>query len=189
MSDSLSKSVANNFKNISGDGLLYFTNRIIANIPFHSIRAFFYRYFLKIIMEEGSHIFMEAWFDTRKKFTLGKNSVINEKCRLDNRGGIYIGMNVSISSQVCILTGDHDIQSPDFAGRARAVNIEDRVFIGTRAMILPGVTLGEGCVVGAGSVVTKDVAPFTIVAGIPAKPIGHRNENLTYTTNYPRLFF
>lgn len=181
--------MTNKFQNIIGDGLLYFTNRIVANVPFHSIRAFFYKYFLNIKIEEESRIFMEAWFDTRKKFTLGKNSIINEKCRLDNRGGIYIGANVSISSQVCILTGDHDIQSPDFAGRARSVNIDDYVFIGTRAMILPGVTLGKGCVVGAGSVVTKDVAPFTIVAGIPAKPIGQRIEELTYTTTYHRSFF
>jgi acetyltransferase-like isoleucine patch superfamily enzyme len=181
--------VVNHLKNIGGDALLYLTNRIIANIPLHSIRLFFYRHFLLIEVAEGSHIFMEAWFDTRKKFTLGKNSTINEKCRLDNRGGIYIGDNVSISSQVCILTGDHDVQSPHFEGRARAVKIEDYVFIGTRAMILPGVTLGEGSVVGAGAVVTKDVPPFTMVAGVPAKSVGHRIKNLAYTAAYPRLFF
>jgi acetyltransferase-like isoleucine patch superfamily enzyme len=60
------------------------------------------------------------------------------------------------------------------------VLIEDYVFIGTRAMILPGVILGKGCAVAAGAIVTKSVVPFTIVAGVPAKPIGHRVENLEY---------
>jgi acetyltransferase-like isoleucine patch superfamily enzyme len=181
--------VTNQFKNIIGDGLLYFINRIVAHIPFFFIRSFFYKYFLKLEIGEDARIFMEAWFDTRKNFVLGKNSTINEKCRLDNRGGLYIGANVSISSQVCILTGDHDVQSPHFTGRARAVNIGDYVFIGTRAMILPGVTLGEGCVVGAGAVVTKDVAPYAIVAGVPAKLVGQRIKDLVYQPTYHRFFF
>jgi acetyltransferase-like isoleucine patch superfamily enzyme len=181
--------MASKFKVVFGELLVYVTNRIVANIPFHFVRLFFYRHIVKLKIGEGSHIFMEAWVDTRKNFFIGKNSTINEKCRLDNRGGIYIGDNVSISSQVCILTGDHDIRSPYFEGRVRPVKIEDYVFIGTRAMILPGVTLGKGCVVGAGSIVTKDVAPFAIVAGSPAKLVGHRTENLDYTAFYPRLFF
>lgn len=189
MISDLSKSAIDKFKNIIGDGLLYFTNRIVANIPFYSIRALVYKYLLKLEIGEDSRIFMEAWFDTRKNFILGKNSTINEKCRLDNRGGLYIGANVSISSQVCILTGDHDVQSPHFEGRVRAVNIEDYVFIGTRAMILPGVTLGQGCVVGAGAVVTKDVAPYTIVAGVPAKLVGQRIQDLAYIPTYHRFFF
>ena len=140
-------------------------------------------------ISKGSHIFMGAWFYCRKKFKVGVNSVINEKCRLDNRGGLTIGDNVSISAEVCIITADHDLQSPDFEGRLRQVVIEDYVFIGTRAMILPGVTLGKGCAVAAGAIVTKNVSPFTIVAGVPAKPIGHRIENLEYNCHYTRSFF
>jgi acetyltransferase-like isoleucine patch superfamily enzyme len=137
----------------------------------------------------GSFIFMYFWLDTKGNLKIGKNSVINQKCRLDNRGDIAIGNNVSISSEVCILTADHDLQNPKFNGRVRPVKIEDYVFIGTRAMILPGVTLGKGSAVAAGAVVTKDVPPFVIVAGVPAKPIGNRPKNLDYSCYYPRLFF
>lgn len=176
-------------KRIYFDGLLYLTNRVVTHIPFHSIRLCFYRYCLKLEIGTGSYIFMEAWFDAKKNFKLGKNSVINQKCRLDNRGNITIGDSVSISAEVCILTADHYPQSPDFSGGVSPVTIEDYVFIGTRAMILPGVTLGKGSVVGAGAVVTKDVAPFTIVAGVPAKPIGSRRTDLDYSATYHRLFF
>jgi maltose O-acetyltransferase len=176
-------------KKIHFDGILYLTNRVIANIPFHFIRGSFYKYCMGFEIATGSHIFMEAWFDNKRNFKMGKNSVINQKCRLDNRGGITIGDSVSISAEVCILTGEHDPQSPNFSGGVRPVSIENYVFIGTRAMILPGVTLGKGCFVAAGAVVTKNIDPFTIVAGVPAKPIGSRCHDLNYSASYPRLFF
>lgn len=179
----------NLIKRIRFDGLLYLTNRVVARIPFHFIRLSFYRYCLKLEIGANSNIFLEAWFDSKTNFKMGKNSIINQKCRLDNRGCITIGDNVSISAEVCILTADHDLQSSDFTTRIRPVNIEDYVFIGTRATILPGVTLGKGSAVAVGAVVTKSVPPFTIVAGVPAKPIGSRKSDLDYSPSYPRLFF
>jgi acetyltransferase-like isoleucine patch superfamily enzyme len=175
-------------KQILSEGLLYFTNYILNHIPFHFVRLSFYRIVLQFDIGSDSVIFMGAWFDTKKNFKMGNNSIINQKCRLDNRGGITIGDNVSISAEACILTADHDLQSCDFVGRTRSVTIEDYVFIGTRAMILPGITLGKGCAVAAGAVVTKSVAPFVIVAGVPAKPIGKRQAELQYRLNYRRLF-
>jgi len=176
-------------KQILGEGLLYFTNHVVNHIPSHFVRIGFYRVYLQFEIGSNSAIFMEAWFDARKNFKIGNHSVINQKCRLDNRGGITIGENVSISSEVCILTADHDLQSSDFTGRTRPVIIEDYVFIGTRATILSGVTLGKGSAVAAGAVVTKSVPPFTIVAGVPAKPIGMRPTDLKYLINYRRLFW
>lgn len=169
--------------------LLYITNRVVAHIPFHSFRLFFYKNFFGLKIGEGSHIFMNAWFDSWKNFEMGKNSVITQKCRLDTRGKITIGDNVAIAAEVIILTGDHDVKTSNFLGRIRPVVIEDYVFIGTRAMILPGVTLSKGCAVAAGAVVTGDVEPFTIVAGVPAKPTGKRPLDLDYSAHYPRLFF
>jgi len=111
---------------------------------------------------------------------MGNHSTINEECRLDNRGGITIGDNVSISAQVCILTADHDPGSPTFAGRERAVRIDDHVFIGTRAMILPGVTIGRGAVVAAGAVVTEgtQVPPGSLVMGVPARVVRDVDDGL-----------
>jgi acetyltransferase-like isoleucine patch superfamily enzyme len=143
---------------------------------------------MKFDIGENSCIFMGAWFDTWGGFKIGKNSVVNHNCRMDTRGGITIGDNVSISADVFILTADHDLLDLKFQGRVGSVTIEDYVFIGTRAMILRGVTLGKGSAVAAGSIVTKDVLPFTIVAGIPAKKIGSRPKNLDYTCHYHKLF-
>ena len=103
-------------------------------------------------------------------------------------GGIQIGNAVSISSEVLILTADHDPGSTDFAGRNRKVIIEDYVWIGTRAMILPGVTIGRGAIVAAGAVVSKNVEPFTVVAGVPAQCIKKRRQDINYRLNYHRLF-
>ncbi|MBD0266465.1 MAG: acyltransferase, partial [Tolypothrix sp. Co-bin9] len=129
--------VINKLKQLVGEGLLYFANRIVNHIPFHFVRLGFYRSFLKFDIGLDSAVFMGTWFDTKSNFKLGNHSVINQNCRLDNRGGIIIGDNVSISADVCILTADHDLQSADFAGRTRPVTFEDYVFLGTRAMILP----------------------------------------------------
>jgi acetyltransferase-like isoleucine patch superfamily enzyme len=170
------------------DGLLFVCNRIVGHVPSHAVRKFFYRSVMKIEIGERSFIFCRAHFDARGGFRMGSHSAINEECRLDNRGGITIGDNVSISPQVCILTADHDPHSPTFAGRQRPVRIDDHAFIGTRATILPGTTIGRGAVVAAGAVVTREVAPLAIVAGSPAKEIGRRDPSLDYQVEYCRLF-
>lgn len=168
--------------------LLYIANRIVAHVPSHYFRLWFYRNMMGFRIGRQSYIFMDAWVDGRHGFAMGNNSVVNQNCRLDTRGGITIGDNVTVSADVCLLTADHDLQDPDFAGRDKPIVIEDYVFIGTRAMVLPGVTLGRGSAVAAGAVVTKSVAAHTIVAGVPARPIGTRNAELRYTLNYDRLF-
>jgi acetyltransferase-like isoleucine patch superfamily enzyme len=171
------------------DGRLYVTNHIIARIPLHWVRLLFYRKVMKVTIGKGSSIYMDVWFDTVGSLIIGENTTINQKCRLDARGGLTIGNNVSISAEVCILTAEHDIQSPDFRGSVGPVRIDDYVFAGTRSMILPGVSLHEGSVVAAGAVVTRDADAFTVVAGIPARAIGKRNTNLEYNCFYRRLFF
>ena len=179
--------LSNRVRSVVFDLTLFVTNRIVAHLPSHTIRLLYYRHLMGYVIGKGSSIFMDAWFDGKRGFIMGENSVINQKCRLDTRGGITIGNNVSISAETCILTADHDPQSPDFVGRERPVILEDYVFVGTRAMILPGVTLGEGSVVAAGAVVTKSVAPYTIVGGVPARVIGQRARGLHYSAYYRRL--
>ncbi|MEY2541832.1 MAG: hypothetical protein QOI22_1434 [Verrucomicrobiota bacterium] len=170
------------------DGLLFVCNRLVANVPSHTVRLAFYRGVMRFDIGDRSNIFSGARFDTRGSFRMGNNSVINERCRLDNRGGLSIGQNVSISAETCILTADHDPHDPAFIGRNRPVVIADYVFVGTRALILPGITIGRGAVVGAGAVVTKSVPPLAIVAGSPARQIGQRNPDLNYQIDYRRFF-
>jgi acetyltransferase-like isoleucine patch superfamily enzyme len=170
------------------DGLLFVCNGLVGHFPSHALRRWFYRAVMRFEIGKRSFIFMGAEFDTRDQFKLGDHSTINQDCRLDNRGGLEIGNNVSISANVCILTADHDPQSARFAGRTRSVHIADYVFVGTRAMILPGVTIARGAVVAAGAVVTKDVEERMIVAGCPARQIGVRDADLNYEIDYVRFF-
>jgi acetyltransferase-like isoleucine patch superfamily enzyme len=170
---------------------LYLCNRWVNSIPSHWFRMWFYRRVMRFQLAEGSTILMGCSFDCASGLTVGKNSVIGERCRIDPRGGITIGDNVSISGDVFVLTADHDMDSPEFAGRLRRVTIQNHVWIGTRAMILPGVQLDQGAVVAAGAIVTKNVGSFQVVGGIPASRIKQRLDNgrqLLYATKYKRLF-
>jgi acetyltransferase-like isoleucine patch superfamily enzyme len=119
-------------------------------------------------------------FIDHQNIVIGKNTVINRSCYLDGRGKLEIGNNVSISPHVFIITVSHDMNSPYFQNVFTKVKIDDYSWIGSRAIILQGVTIGKGAVIGAGSVVTKDVAPFTFVAGVPARIIKQRSNNLVY---------
>ena len=96
--------------------------------------------------------------------------------------------NVSISHYVRIVTGSHDVQSSHFDYKGAPVVIHDFAWVGIGAMILQGVTIGKGAVVCAGAVVTKDVPDFAIVAGIPAKVVGTRNNALDYICRPQELF-
>jgi maltose O-acetyltransferase len=111
--------------------------------------------------------------------------VINFDCLFDGRRhAIRVGNDVSIGPEAAILTLGHDPQSPDFVDKGGEVTLGDRVWVCYRAIILPGVRIGEGAVVGAGAVVSRDVEPYSIVAGSPAKPVGSRSKNLRYSCEF-----
>ena len=110
---------------------------------------------------------------------IGKNSIIGNDCFLDGRRGLTIGENVNIGGHVQIFTLEHDPQSSSFGVQGGPVIVEDYVYIASRATILPDVRIGTGAVVAAGAVVSKDVEPYTIVGGVPARPIGNRTKHLS----------
>jgi acetyltransferase-like isoleucine patch superfamily enzyme len=177
--------------------LNYLTNDVVAHVPSFTLRRLWYRHALGIDFGPGASVFLGAyvWFlgprETRRRgVAIGRNSVINRGCTLDIRCGLTIGDNVSISPEVMILGLSHDYNDPSWALiDAGPVTIEDHVWIGTRAMILPGVTIGRGAVVAAGSIVTKNVAPMVVVAGVPAKPVAVRDSSATaYALGPPPLF-
>jgi acetyltransferase-like isoleucine patch superfamily enzyme len=177
-------------KSLLSEIRLYVCNNWIKHVPSNQFRLWYYRHVMKFSIANGSHIFMGCTFDSAKNLTIARCSVINANCRIDNRGSVLIGENVSISNEVCILTGDHDMNSVDFRGRHRPVIIGSFTWIGTRAIVLPGVILGKGAVVASGAVVAKPVEPFSVVGGVPAKKIKERASDLTYTytNDYKRLF-
>lgn len=115
--------------------------------------------------------------------SIGNGTRIGDNVILDARRGLTIGSNVNINSNVSIYTEQHDHRDPNFAcfeGEDLSVKIEDRVWIGPNSIVLPRVKIGEGAVCCAGCVVTKDVEPYTVVAGIPAKKVGERPRHQIY---------
>ena len=146
---------------------------IIGLIPSHHVRRFFYR-ISGMIIGDGSTIHTGARFYDPGNIRIGKDSIIGERVVLDGRDKIIIGNHVAIATEVMIYNAEHNVQSENFSSKTEPVVIEDYVFIGPRAIILPGVKVGKGAVVAAGAVVTKNVDEFSIVGGVPAKVIGER---------------
>lgn len=161
----------------------YLPNHFINHIPFYAVRHFYYRRIIGIKMGERSSIHLNTLIQG-KNITIGKSTTINRNCYLDGRGFLWVKDNVSISPDVHLITCDHNHQSSSFYLETGEIIIEDYVWIGSRATILPNVHIGKGAVICAGAVVTKDVAPYSIVGGVPAKEIGKRTEQLDYKPEY-----
>ena len=122
------------------------------------------------------------------KFTIGKNSVINSGCYLDNRRGIFIGNNTAIAHDSKIYTLGHNINSSRFETKGGPVTIGDNCFIFSNVLIMPGVNIGDGAVILPGAVVTKSVPAYEIYGGNPAKKIKDRNHEIDYLINYNYWF-
>lgn len=123
-------------------------------------------------LPESTTVLPPLYIDYGKPVTIGRRCFIQQCCTFFGRGGITIGDDVFIGPKVNLITINHD-PDPDnrSATYGRPVVIENKVWIGINSTILPGVRIGYGSIVGAGSVVTKDVPPMTIVAGNPARII------------------
>lgn len=157
-----------------------FILHIVGFIPSHFIRRYFYR-LGGIKIGRGSTLHMGAKFYNPFNIEIGEDSIVGEGAVLDGRDKLTIGNHVDIATDVMIYNAEHDVRDPNFRAICAPVVIEDYVFIGPRAIILPGVTIKRGAVVGAGAVVTKDVEEYSIVAGVPAKQIGERGvKDLNY---------
>jgi len=157
--------------------------RWIAQIYSHHIRMFFYRYAYLIDMDKKVVIHGGAEIRCCTNLKIGCGSIIGDDVILDARRGIEIGEDVAINSKVSFWTEQHDYRDPYFNCNNEhngPIKVGNRVWIGPSAIILRNVVIGEGAVVAAGAVVTHDVEPYTVVAGIPAKEIAKRPCNLKY---------
>lgn len=123
-------------------------------------------------LDESTTVLPPLYIDYGKPVTIGKRCFIQQCCTFFGRGGIEIGDDVFIGPKCNLITINHDV-NPDnrSATYGKPIKIEEKVWLGINVTVLPGVTLGYGCIVGANSVVTKDVPPMTIVAGNPARII------------------
>lgn len=181
-------------------------------IPSHTIRLFLYRYVFRMKIGENTSIHWLARFNKPSGIEIGHNTIIGNDAFLDGRSirvkqphesslvaymrdflssskrPLRIGNNVSIAGEVRIYTMQHDIDDPDFKEMEGDVVIDDYVVIGTRVTILPGVHIGKGAVIASGAVVTKDVAPYTVVGGVPAIFIRNRSRDLRYTLKFAKFF-
>lgn len=162
--------------------------RWVSHVPSHFFRKVFYT-IAGMKIGKGSTVHMWANFFDPEGIVIGDDTIIGDHVFLDGRAPLKIGNHVDIASSVMIYNSEHDLESDDFSARTEPVEIGDYVFIGPRAIILPGVKVGRGAVVAAGAVVTKSVPDFTIVGGVPAKEIGERkNKNPDYKLGRARLF-
>jgi len=161
---------------------------VLSYIPFHLIRLTIFR-LAGVKLGQHSTIHIGARFYQPKNISIGKGTIVGDHATLDGRAKLKIGNHVDIASQVMIFNSQHDIDSNDFNPIEEPVEIGDYVFIGPRAIILPGVKIGRGAVVAAGAVVAKDVPAMTVVGGVAAQEIRKRQvKDLNYHLGRFRLF-
>ncbi len=160
----------------------------VGEFPSHHVRRFFYR-LAGMKIGKGSSIHMRVRVYDPKNIRIGEDTIIGERVVLDGRAKLSIGDHVDMATGAMIFNSQHDVQSEDFGPIEKENRVEDYVFIGPNAIILPGITLGKGAVVAAGAVVTKDVEAMSIVGGVPAKEISTRKvKELKYKLGRARWF-
>ena len=151
----------------------YLTATFLKYVPSRHIRRYFYN---SLGSDIAKHVAMFSSVEVRNPqgLIIEEGCSIGPRVLLDARRGLHLGKNVVIAYDAVIWTLHHDMNSLDFHTIGAATTIEDYAWICSRAILLPGVKVGKGAVVASGAVVTKDVAPYSIVAGVPAKKIGER---------------
>ena len=121
-------------------------------------------------IDETFRLFPPFYTDFGKNISIGKDVFVNSGCHFQDQGGITIGDGSLIGHNVVLATINHDLDpAKNRKNHYAPIRIGEHVWIGSNATVLPGVTIGDWAVVAAGAVVTKDVPPYTVVGGIPAR--------------------
>jgi maltose O-acetyltransferase len=165
--------------------LLYHLSCFIPTKPavlHHTAFDFVRNAIFRIVFRHGGdnlHILHGARIYYPWNFSIGDNSGVGADCHIYCGAEVTIGSDVLMGREVLIQTQDHEIKDKNRLIREQAkyslpVIIEDDVYIGSRVIILKGVRIGKGAVIAAGAIVTKDVPPYAIMKGIPAKQDGER---------------
>lgn len=174
-------------KNIIAEIIILF-QQFVMWIPFWPIRWLWLKLTLKKL---GNNTYISRNVDIRKpcNIIIGDNCVVNKSVLLDGRGGILkIANNVDIAQECMIWTLTHDINSPIHSTKSNNTTIEDHVWLCTRSIVLPGVIIHKGAVIGAGSVVHKDIDSLSVVSGNPCRFIKQRDNQLEYNLRHRKIF-
>jgi len=147
--------------------------KYVGFIPIHAVRKFFY-ILSGLNMPLDSNIYMGANFFNPSGITIGHDSLIGTNAFLDGRSPLTIGNHSSLASEVMIYNDEHNIHDPNYSNSFGPVTIGDYVFVGPRAIILPNIKIGDGAVIAAGAIVTKNIPPFEVWGGVPAQKISDR---------------
>lgn len=169
-------------------GAVLFVLYLAGHVPSHTFRLFAYRHIFGIKIGANSIVHWQARFFDPSRVSIGENCNLGNNIFLDGRRGIQIGNNVATGAEVMIYTLQHDIESPTFEAVGGPVIIEDYVYIGPRAIILPDVHIGYGAVIAAGAVVTKDVPDHAVMGGVPARFLRERTHELNYRPDFAMPF-
>ncbi|WP_082104332.1 acyltransferase [Demequina soli] len=145
----------------------------VCKLPIHAARKAILRLWGAKI-GPGVTIYHGLEVRAARKLTIGANTSVGNDAILDARGGIAIGANVNLSTAVHIWSGQHDWRSSDFEYSSAPVRVGDRVWLSARSTVLPGVDIGNGVVLAAHAVASRDLPEFTVCAGVPAAPIVER---------------
>lgn len=138
------------------------------------------RWRLRILRLFGATLHGRPFVHQRARITMPWNLIMHDHACLGDRASAYsldkieIHEGATVAQEAYLCTGTHDFRHPTLSLQTAPIIVRARAFIGARAFVLPGVIIGEDTVVGAGSVVTRDVAPGCRVAGNPAKLIQHK---------------
>jgi maltose O-acetyltransferase len=182
------KKAANRVFNWWMDFKLYILHIVSLHVPFWAVRKAIFK-MTGITIGKGTTIHMGCKYFDPKGVVIGEDTIVGDRAFLDGRDRLIIGKHVDIASEVMIYNSEHDINDENFSPINGPVEIGDYVFIGPRAIILPGIKIGKGAIIAAGAVVTKNVGDREIAAGVPAKVIGIRNLNtFNYKLGRARLF-
>lgn len=164
----------------------YLLNTFVSKVPFPEIRMALYRA-AGVDVDSTSNIMMHAFVLNARDIHIGANCIIGPFTTLDGRGTLTVGRNVNIAGEVLTIGGHHVVDSPTAEGLIGKVVIEDNAWIAMRATILPDVTVGEGAYVAAAALVNRDVEPYTLVGGVPARKIRDRSRDIQYRLeHFPR---
>jgi putative colanic acid biosynthesis acetyltransferase WcaF len=163
-------------------------NSVICHVPVRALRMAWLRA-SGASLGDGAAVFWGTTVFNARDLVVGSRSVVSFRCVLDARGGLRLGEDVVVASDVQLITGGHDVDDPGFAPYFRPIEVGNRVWLTSRVTVLAGVSLGEGAVAAAGSLVTEDVAPFSVVGGVPARVVRERPQGLTYRIGrHPRFY-